>query len=106
MTVSKPSFIKNFEQLDDFVRLSLSIYDQLMLTECEGIEFMAKDDVTIIDDVTCPICSEAIEYMTVICLRCKTPHCLDCWEYNGQCATFACNEKRYIRPDGEVAKGN
>lgn len=103
LVVSKPTFIKDFHQLDDFVRFSLDMFDQLMLTESHGIEFVTRDEPTIVEDVVCPICSESIAYQTVVCVRCKTPHCLDCWQYNGQCATFACNETRYIRANGEVA---
>jgi len=104
MAVAKPSFIKDFHKLDDFVRFSLDLFDQLMLTECQGIEFVSRDEPSVIGEIVCPICSEPITYQTVVCVRCKTPHCLDCWQYNGQCATFACNETRYIHADGQVVK--
>lgn len=99
LCIAKPTFIKDENMFDDFVRFSLSVYDQMMLTECEGIAFVAESSMQVIEDATCPICSESIEHQIVMCVRCKTPHCLDCWEYNGQCATFACNEVRCVTPD-------
>ena len=85
------------EKIDDFVRFSLELYDRFQLAECEGINFVNEDEVGVVEVATCPICSEAITYAMVVCVRCKTPHCLDCWHYNGQCATFACDEKRYLK---------
>ena len=103
LSISKPTYIKNQHQFDDFVRYGLELYDQMMLTECKGIEFVAPAEPTVIEEVTCPICSEPIEQQIVVCVRCKTPHCLDCWQYNGQCATFACNETRYVYPGQQTA---
>jgi hypothetical protein len=96
MTVSKAGYLKDFPVLDDFVRLSLELFDQMMLVYAQGIDFVSTD-ATVCDDVKCPICSESIVHEMVVCPRCKTPHCLDCWEYNGQCATYACQETRFQR---------
>ena len=49
------------------------------------------------EDFRCPICSNEVMQDMVVCKRCKTPHCAECWEYNGKCATFACMEERCIR---------
>lgn len=96
LVISKPGYIKRYEALDDFVRLGLEFFDQLMLGDSEGIEFLNDDQAMVVESVSCPICSEEIAGEMVICTRCKTPHCKDCWQYNGQCATFACNETRWI----------
>lgn len=96
LTVKKPGYIKDFVALEDFLRLSLEMFDQLMLVDAEGIEFVNANQASVIDDVKCPICSEEIMNNMVVCSRCKTPHCQDCWQYNGQCATFACSETRCI----------
>ena len=96
MRVSKPGYIKDLQILDDFVRFSLELHDQFKLTFNKDIAFVAEDSATIVDDVTCPICSGTIYHEMVTCVRCRTPHCADCWEYNGQCATFACSETRCI----------
>ena len=97
LVVSKPNYIKEHQALDDFVRYSLELFDQLMLVNAEGIAFVNEDQASIVDDVKCPICSEEIMHEMVVCTRCKTPHCRDCWQYNGQCATFACNETRFVQ---------
>jgi hypothetical protein len=104
LLIAKPTFIKDQHLFDDFVRFGLELYDQMVLTECKGIAFVTRDEPTVIDNVTCPICSEPIEQQIVVCVRCKTPHCLDCWQYNGQCATFACNETRYMHADQKSVK--
>ena len=95
LIIQKGDFIKQAQQLDDFVRFALEIYDQMKLTQTEGIEF--NDDlVAAVEDVQCPICSCDIEGKMVLCVRCKTPHCLDCWQYNTKCGMYACNEKRFV----------
>ena len=95
LLIAKPGFIKGYQTLEDFVRFSLELFDQLMLVNVEGIEFVNADQASVLSDVKCPICSEEIMHEMVVCSRCKTPHCQDCWIYNGQCATFACSETRY-----------
>lgn len=94
LVVSKPGYIKDYVALEDFVRYSLELFDQLMLVDAVGIAFVNADQAAVVEHVKCPICSEEITHNVVVCSRCKTPHCLDCWQYNGQCATFACSETR------------
>ena len=95
LEVSVPSDLRNCQPIDDFVRMSLKLYDLLAMQETKGLNFVNEDSVTLLESVKCPICSEEIETKTVCCIRCQTPHCYDCWEYNGECATFACNETRF-----------
>lgn len=97
MTIKKPCIMTAPQQLDDFVRFSLKLYDQMVLAKAQGIEFVNDQCATVVDDVKCPICSEEIVHDMVVCTRCKTPHCRDCWQYNGQCATFACAETRFLQ---------
>lgn len=97
LMVSKPGYIRQYQPLEDFVRFSLELFDLLMLVDAKGIEFLNVDQAAVVADVKCPICSEQIMLDMVVCARCKTPHCQDCWEYNGQCATFACSETRCIQ---------
>ena len=105
LKISKPGYLKDEQVVDDFLRFSLELFDQFRLAVNQDIEFVAEDEAVILEDVICPICSDRIlPELLVTCVRCKTPHCADCWEYNGQCATFACNEKRCFRSgSGEVA---
>lgn len=104
LIVSKPGYIKEYQQLDDFVRFALELFDQMMLVEAEGLEFVNENMATVVADVKCPICSEEINDDVVVCTRCKTPHCRDCWHYNGQCATFACSETRFLSIGTSVAQ--
>lgn len=96
LEIIKPGEIWKQVILDDFVRLGLQFFDQLLLGKAAGISFTDIGLATIVDDVKCPICSEEITQDMVVCIRCKTPHCRDCWQYNGQCATFACSETRFL----------
>lgn len=89
----------------DFVQGSLEIFDQLMLHEAEGLEFLKQNQASVIGEVRCPICSDEVMLDMVVCRRCKTPHCAECWEYNGKCATFACMEDRCIRIINEAVTG-
>lgn len=84
--------------LERFVEMSLSLYDQFQLTKTEGIEFVASDDPQIIDHASCRICGEEMHQEIVICRRCQTPHHRDCWDYNGGCATYGCRETLYLVP--------
>lgn len=107
LKIIKPNYIKQELLLDDFVRFGLGLFDQFKLAISKDLEFVKQSNVVVVSDIICPVCSVQVQENIVTCVRCKTPHCADCWEYNGQCATFACNEKRHIRIDaGHVNSGN
>ena len=40
----------------------------------------------------CPVCREEPKN-PLQCKHCQTPHCTDCWDYNGGCGIFACKKK-------------
>lgn len=94
LMVTRSSYLRSKEAVDDFVRYSLELYDQMALTMTEGIEFH-DDVIAAMDQMQCPVCSCDIEGRLVMCVRCKTPHCHDCWLYNGKCGMYGCNESRY-----------
>ena len=96
LEIAVPGDLRNCQTIDDFVRMSLKLYDLLATSNTVGLNFVNEDEVTLLESVKCPICSEEIETETVCCVRCQTPHCHDCWSYNGECATFACKETRFI----------
>ncbi len=104
LSIAIPGYIKDFQRLDDFLQSGLNLFDQMMLVNVDGIEFLHVNEASVVADVKCPICSETITQNMVMCNRCKTPHCADCWQYNGQCATFACRETRYVRVGRAGAK--
>ena len=41
----------------------------------------------------CQVCGEAIRGDHVACMKCDTPHHLDCWQYTGQCSTYGCGSE-------------
>lgn len=95
LTITKPGAIRDFQQIDDVLRICLELHDEFLLAISKGVEFIDDQQATVLDDVRCPICSEEVGEQMVICVRCKTPHCKDCWQYNHHCATYACNETRF-----------
>ena len=99
MVVEKPVSIRRAEDLEEFTQLALELFDQAMLTRSEGIEFLEHaDDLQPIEDPICQICGEPILTDMIFCRRCRTPHHLDCWIYNGACSTYGCRETRYAFP--------
>ena len=98
LMIQKPTFIKGFTELDDFVRFGTELFDQAMLNRTTGIEFVQTTEAQVLEEVICQICGDQIRTDLVYCVRCKTPHCHECWQYYGQCSTFACGETRYVIP--------
>src|SRR5204863_6334359 len=46
----------------------------------------------------CQVCGVSLGQGAVVrCRRCATPHHEDCWAYTGECSTFACRERAFIR---------
>ena len=97
MLISKPSHIKRYDQLEEFVHLSTQVYDQAMLSHAVGIHFV-QDEVQAIEEAICQICGEDITVEMVVCQRCNTPHHHDCWQYYGSCAVYGCGETRCVVP--------
>jgi len=83
------------KDIEKFVRCCLHIYDQMVIGEVDGVDYL-EHELTIIEEIRCPICCGTIEEDLVMCSSCKSPHCKDCWEYNGKCATFACSETTFV----------
>jgi hypothetical protein len=99
LTITRPDYVRSKDAVDDFVRFSLELFDQMALTTSTGIEFH-DDVVPVVENLQCPVCSCDIEGRMVLCVRCKTPHCHDCWLYNGKCGMYGCNETRYTMLPG------
>jgi hypothetical protein len=62
---------------------------------------LAREDVETVElepamlesgaDTLCLVCAGNMTHgRAAICLGCETPHHLECWSYNGQCALFGC----------------
>lgn len=98
LTVQKPVKLKRQDELAEFVQMVFELYDQAMLTQVVGIDFLDNGIAQPLEDVICKVCGDAIEHDMVCCGRCKTPHHLDCWTYNGACSVYGCLETRYVSP--------
>ena len=104
LKTSTQEWFRTGQSLLDFVQAGLELFDQLMLHKADGLEFTGQDKAAVMEDFRCPICSDDVMHEMVVCRRCKTPHCAECWEYNGKCATFACMEERCIRVNEQKQK--
>lgn len=98
LRVSKAAAIYRAPELLEFVRGSLELYDQTLLSATEGIEFLDGQVAQPLGQVVCQICGEEIRDDLVFCRRCKTPHHRDCWLYAGRCSVFACGEIQFLVP--------
>jgi len=98
LMVRKQSILGALDDLSVFAELSCQIYDRLLLflQKASGIEILEDAAPgTAAEDPVCQVCGAAVPREgRVYCRRCKTPHHKDCWEFNGQCSTYACGEKR------------
>ncbi len=98
MTVQKPTVLRRADELAEFVQLVFELYDQAMLTQVEGIDFVDADVAQPLEGVICKVCGDTIDHDMVCCQRCKTPHHHDCWTYNGACSVYGCQETQYVAP--------
>lgn len=99
LLVETPVIMRRALELEEFTRQVLGLFDQLLLTRGEGIEFLGDpQQAQPMGELTCPVCCGTITTDLVFCRRCGTPHHLECWQYNSGCSTYACRETRYALP--------
>ncbi len=67
----------------------------------DGIEIL---EVRLDNEAICRVCGTSIDSDVVLCRRCHTPLLHDCWHYTGRCSTYACGERRYIKPTPPTIK--
>ena len=96
--IQKPRLVRRYANLKHLVQRSFELYDQAMITQAVGIEFVDSDEAQSLDGVICKVCGESIESDLVFCQRCKTPHHGECWHYAGACSVYGCQERTYLRP--------
>jgi hypothetical protein len=100
MLVKKRGLLKDWDDLSEFVRLSVELYDTALVTEATGIEFVTSENASFSEvkagegAPVCQICGDEIIEEQVECVSCKTPHHGDCWRYYGACSTYGCGEKQ------------
>jgi hypothetical protein len=98
LLVRKASILAEYLDVIRFAELSGQLYDRLFRfwEKASGIEIMEEAESAPGDPV-CQVCGAPVPAdLRVYCRRCRTPHHRDCWEFNGQCSTYACGEKRNV----------
>jgi hypothetical protein len=99
LMVRKQEILSKFDDLVVFAELASHVCDRVLQfwQRQSGIEIMDEPASSAAEavDPTCQVCGAKIPgEVRVYCRRCRTPHHKDCWEFNGQCSTYACGEKR------------
>lgn len=97
LLVRKESVIAAADDLAVMGDLAGRLHDRidLFFQRATGIEILDEKEPRSEERPKCQICGSAIApEQRVDCRRCSTPHHKDCWEFNGQCSTYACGEKR------------
>ena len=99
LMVRKQEILSKFDDLVVFAELASHVCDRVLQfwQRQSGIEIMDEPASAAAEagDPTCQVCGAKIPIdVRVYCRRCRTPHHKDCWEFNGQCSTYACGEKR------------
>ena len=103
LLVRKHSILWEYSDLTALTELSFRIYERILLFSQreDGIEILdegppSDDSMEGGHDPVCQVCGFPIKKDgRIFCRRCRTPHHNDCWEFNGQCSTFACGETRF-----------
>jgi hypothetical protein len=98
LVVKKRGHILDYLLLQRFAKMALDLFDQAMLTNTDGIDFV--DGIDNLDSVEnsasiCQICGEEITDEMVVCTSCRTPHHRDCWRYYGACSTYGCGQTEF-----------
>jgi hypothetical protein len=76
---------------------NLLVFGSQLVRQLESIHsgdiLVVSPSVVAASDAQCPICfSSAVQ--PIVCERCGTPHCRDCWSYNEMvCGVFGCGGK-------------
>jgi hypothetical protein len=98
LLIRKHCWFRDPRKLDHFIRMALSLFDQMLMTNVVGIDFVEGQQLRPLEDVQCQVCGEVIVTDMVFCRRCKTPHHQECWEYTGVCTVYGCKETDYVTP--------
>lgn len=75
--------------MDKLIGCGLQIAEALPRAE-PGEKIVVVETKRVLSGTACQVCGAPLEGETVECVKCTTLHHLDCWQFNGRCATFAC----------------
>jgi hypothetical protein len=103
LLVRKAGALEPAADLHAFADLAGLVHDRVFFfwQRLSGIEILEESPPERPADPVCRVCGAAIApEARVTCRRCRTPHHRDCWEFNGQCSTYACGERRWVPAGG------
>jgi hypothetical protein len=103
LLVRKAGALEPAADLDAFADLAGLVHDRVFFfwQRLSGIEILEESPPERPAEPVCRVCGAAIApEARVTCRRCRTPHHRDCWEFNGQCSTYACGERRWVPAGG------
>ena len=98
MMVRKAPLLDSVDTLRPFIDACMVLYDRSdeLSQRALGIELeIGESD----EPPVCQVCGSPIApgRDRVYCRRCRTPHHLDCWEFNQKCSTYACGEAVFVK---------
>lgn len=98
LRITKHEHITSAAELSNFVRCCFELLVQLQKPLSAGIEFVesTRQSTAALQETECQVCGDPLLEKVVHCMKCKTPHHLDCWQYFGSCSVYGCGQKRYI----------
>jgi hypothetical protein len=96
LRVTKHEHLTTAAALSDFVRCCYVLLRHIQKPIADGIEFVEQAPTIATKDTECQVCGDPLLEKVVFCMKCKTPHHLDCWQYFGTCSVYGCGHKRYI----------
>ncbi|HMP79191.1 MAG TPA: hypothetical protein PKD54_07045 [Pirellulaceae bacterium] len=94
LTLHRAGSMRDRPSLEALLRDAWRAFDVLTLFKQQGVTFVNEQRSVAAHEIVCPVCSQTASEPRVMCASCKTPHCRDCWDYNGGCAVFACGDKK------------
>ncbi|HVR87176.1 MAG TPA: RING finger protein [Planctomycetota bacterium] len=78
--------------LDSFLEHTLELLRRIQARpQTAGVQFLSAEEHA--QRGECPVCSSPLLGETRRCAACATPHHVDCWNYFGGCAIYACGRR-------------
>jgi hypothetical protein len=77
-------------QVESIAAMGFQLLDILDLKSPVAV-VISKVQERLDQDTRCPVCGTPLSHGKVVrCLKCRSAHHVECWKFNGMCATFAC----------------
>jgi len=84
-------------QVESLAGLAFQILDLLDLKSARDF-VLTQVHEKLGEDTRCPVCGSPLSRGAVVrCAKCRSAHHVDCWQFNGLCATFACGSQKHVR---------